>query len=127
LALKRAPFPHSDFVRLAREASSDCSAALPARLLQEKIEASGLDLSVEHGKAKRAAIERLGMGGKFGIVIAAAGAGKTVALQPLTAAWRKQGRAVYGASLAWRQADDLVEAGIERRNVAAFSVLTDSI
>jgi hypothetical protein len=116
-----------DFVRLAKAASLDRSAALPARLLHEKIEASGLDLSGEHGQAQRAAIERLGMGGKFGIVIAAAGAGKTAALQPLTAAWREQGRAVYGASLAWRQADDLVNAGIDRRNVAAFSVLTDSI
>jgi conjugative relaxase-like TrwC/TraI family protein len=115
------------FIRLAKTASLDRSTALPAPLLQEKIHASGLDFTGEHGKAQRAAIERLGLGGKFGIVIAAAGAGKTAALKPLTAAWQAQGRAVFGASLAWRQADDLVEAGIDRRNVAAFSVLIESV
>lgn len=115
------------FIRLVKAASLDRSAALPAPLLQQKIQASGLDFSGTHGTAQLAAIERLGTGGKFGIVIAAAGAGKTAALQPLTAAWREQGRAVHGASLAWRQADGLVDAGIDRRNVAAFSVLIDRI
>ena len=103
-----------EFIQLARAAASDRSAALPERLLHRKIEKSGLDFAGEHGKAQRAAIERLGLGGRFGLAIAAAGAGKTTALKPLVAAWRDQGRTVYGASLAWRQADDLTSAGIDR-------------
>jgi len=43
--------------------------------------------------------------------------------KPLVAAWRAQGRAVYGASLGWEQADDLTAAGIGERDVKAFSVL----
>ncbi|MFL5252958.1 MAG: MobF family relaxase [Rhodopila sp.] len=116
-----------EFIRLAKDAAADRSGAIPAPMLDEKIQASGLDLSGEHGKAQKAAIERLGTGGKFEFVNAAAGAGKTASLRPLMAVWQEQGRAVYGASLAWRQADDLVDAGISRRNVAAFSVLIDSI
>ena len=115
------------FIQLARAAASDRSAALPERLLHRAIEKSGLDFAGEHGKAQRAAIERLGLGGKFGLAIAAAGAGKTTALKPLVAAWRDQGRTVYGASLAWRQADDLTSAGIDSENVKAFSVLLDGV
>ena len=37
------------------------------------------------------------------------------------------GRTVYGASLAWRQADDLTSAGIDKSNVKAFSVLLDGV
>ena len=66
-----------EFIGLARTAAVDRSAALPERLLRRKIEESGLDFSGEHGSAQRAAIERLGHGGRFGLVIAAAGAGKT--------------------------------------------------
>lgn len=115
-----------DFIELVQAAAGDRSAALPERLLHRKIEDS-LDFSGDHGKAQRASIERLGRGGRFGLVIAAAGAGKTTALKPLVAAWREQGRAVYGASLAWRQADDLTSAGIDRHNVKALSVLINAI
>ncbi|MFC7694198.1 AAA family ATPase [Paeniroseomonas aquatica] len=44
----------------------------------------------------------------------------------MVAAWQAQGRAVHGVSLAWRQADDLAEAGIDRGNVRAFSVFLDA-
>jgi hypothetical protein len=116
-----------EFIRLAQAAASDRSAALPEQLLNRKIDASGLDFAGEHGRAQRAAIERLGSGGRFGLAIAAAGAGKTASLEPLVAAWRDQGRTVYGASLAWRQADDLTSAGIDKSNVKAFSVLLDGV
>ena len=117
----------TEFVKLARAAAADRSNALPARLLAKHIEASGLDFTDAHGKAQREAIERLGTGGKFGLVIAAAGAGKTTSLKPLVAAWREQGREVYGASLAWRQADELTDAGIDKSKVKAFSVLLSSM
>jgi conjugative relaxase-like TrwC/TraI family protein len=115
------------FIQLARAAAEDRSAALPAGLLRQKIEQSGLDFTGSHGAAQRRAIEHLGQGGRFGLAIAAAGAGKTTALKPLVAAWKEQGRGVYGASLAWRQADELTDAGIDRRNVKAFSVLLQAM
>jgi hypothetical protein len=116
-----------EFIQLARTASDDRSAALPAALLHEKIATSGLDFTGEHGAAQREVIERLGRGGQFSLAVAAAGAGKTTALKPLVAAWREDGRDVYGASLGWRQADDLTQAGIDQRNVKAFSVLIDAV
>ena len=88
------------FIQLARAAAAeDRSAAVPAGLLQQKIEQSGLDFTGSHGAAQRRTIEQLGQGGRFGLAIAAAGAGKTTALKPLVAAWKAQGREVYGASL----------------------------
>jgi hypothetical protein len=65
--------------------------------------------------------------GRFGLVIAAAGAGKTTALRPLVAAWHEQGRDVYGISLAWRQADDMTGAGTPARNVKALSVFFNAV
>jgi hypothetical protein len=115
------------FLRLARQAAEDRSAAIPARLLNAKVSESGLDFSGAHGVAQRSAIDRLGTGGRFAVAIGAAGAGKSAMLKPLVAAWREQGRDVHGASLAWRQADELTDAGIDRRNVKAFSVLIDSL
>jgi hypothetical protein len=73
--------------------------------------------------AQRTAIERIGQGGRFGIAVGSAGSGTTAMLKPMVTAWREQGREVYGVSLAWRQADGLVAAGIEHRNLKAFSVL----
>ena len=112
-----------EFIKLARAAADERGAALPAGLLERHIRASGLDFSGEHGAAQRAMIRRLGTSGRFSVGIAAAGAGKTAALRPLVAAWQEQGRTIVGASLAWRQADDLADAGIAQSRVKAFSVL----
>ena len=114
-----------EFIKLAQSAAADQTGALPETLLNKHIGQSGLNFSDAHGRAQRDAIVRLGTGGRFGVAIGAAGAGKSAMLKPLVAAWREQGRDVHGASLAWRQADELVDAGIDRRNVAAFSVLLD--
>ena len=101
--------------------------ALPTDLLNRKVAESALDFSGTHGKQQRAALDILGQGGRFGVAIGVAGAGKTTLLKPLVSAWREQGREVMGASLAWKQADDLIDAGIDRRNVKAFSVLIDGL
>lgn len=112
-----------EFVRLAKAAAYDKGGAIPPGLLKQKLDTSGLDFSDEHGKSQRAAIERIGTGGRFGVILAAAGAGKSSSLKPLVASWKEMQRDVYGASLAWRQADDMVDAGIDRSNLKAFSVL----
>lgn len=116
-----------EFVRLVEAAAKDRSGIVPADLLERKIVESGLDFSGKHGEAQRAGIVTLGRGGRFGMLVAASGAGKTTALQPLVAAWAAEGRDVVGTSLAWRQADDLVDAGIGRDRVKAFSVLLNEL
>ena len=55
-------------------------------------------------------------------MIGAAGVGKTTSLQPLVSAWHEQARDVHGIALAWRQADELVDAGIPQQRVKALSV-----
>jgi hypothetical protein len=115
-----------EFCTLARAAAADRSAALTRSALQAAIARSGLSFAGEHGAAQLAAIERLGSGGRLGAVVGAAGSGKTTLLRPLVDAWGQEGRAVYGVALAWRQADDLTEAGIAAANVKAFSVFIDA-
>jgi ATP-dependent exoDNAse (exonuclease V) alpha subunit len=64
---------------------------------------------------------KLGAGGRLGVAIGVAGAGKSTALGPLVEAWKADRREVFGITLAWRQAADLKSAGItERASVAAF-------
>lgn len=122
----------NEFVKLAQAAAKDRSADLPEELLDRKIKDSGLTFDDAHGKAQLAMLKRLGTSGRFSVGIAAAGAGKSASLTPLVAAWREQGRVVYGTSLAWRQADDLAaddaltSSGIDRRNAKAFSVFIDA-
>jgi len=115
-----------EFITLAKAAAEDRSGALSDEMLERQIKASGLDFAGDHGKAQLAMIRRLGTGGRFGVAIASAGAGKSAALTPLTAAWKEAGRTVHGASLAWQQADAMTEAGIDKANVKAFSVLIDA-
>lgn len=115
------------FVTLMRAAARDQTGAIPAGLLKQQLDTSGLDFTSPHGQAQRKAIEKVAGGGRFGLIIAAAGAGKTTSLKPMVAAWKEQWRDIHGASLAWRQADDLVDAGIDRRNIKAFSVLIKAL
>lgn len=117
----------AEFVRLAKGAAWDKSGAIPPGLLRQKMTESGLDFTDEHGKRQRAVIERMATGGRFGVAIGTAGAGKTAMLTPLVASWKEMQRDVWGASLAWRQTDDLVAAGIPKRNLKAFSVLMDGL
>lgn len=116
-----------EFVRLAQAAARDKTGAIQPWLLKHMIETSGLDFTDTHGRTQRSAIERLGTGGKFGVVVATAGAGKTTSLRPLVAAWKEMGRGVWGASLASRQTDDLVDAGIKSTNLWAFPVMMTKI
>jgi hypothetical protein len=115
------------FIALAQRAAADRRGAIPGRLLDQHIERSGLHFTDAHGRTQRAAIERLGSGGRFSVAIGAAGAGKSAMLKPLVAAWHEQGRDVHGASLAWRQADELTAAGIGQSNIAAFSVMINRL
>jgi hypothetical protein len=115
------------FIELAKSLADDKSAAIPEAVLNRAIDQSGLRFDGEHGKSQLAMISRLGSGGRYAVAIAAAGAGKTAALKPIVAAKKELGWNLYGASPAWRQADDLVDAGIDQKNIRAYSVLIDEL
>ena len=84
---------------------------MPSDAIRAAIHRSDLDLTSIHGEQQRTIIERLGTGGRLGVAIGVAGAGKTSLLAPLVDAWKTDGRTIIGAAVAWRQVDDLADAG----------------
>ena len=122
----------AELVRLAQAAAADRRGALgPAALdaAAARVEArTGVDFAAtEHGRTQRAVLDRLGQGGRLAVAIGVAGSGKSTLLAPLVDAWQAEGRAVYGAALAWRQTDDLAAAGIPEERRAAVSVFLDRV
>ena len=115
-----------ELIRLAQTASRDLSAALPAAQIDRAADAflernPTIDPAAEQWQAQYLMMTRLAAGGRLGVAIGVAGAGKSTALAPLVDAWQADGREVFGITLAWRQAADLKSAGIaERASVAAF-------
>ncbi|NVN28953.1 relaxase domain-containing protein, partial [Endobacter medicaginis] len=113
-----------DVVGLARAAAADTSASLTKKAIEKALaDHPEIDLSTAHGKAQRAMMDQLGTGGRVAAGIGVAGSGKSTLLKPLVTAWKAQGRDVHGIALAWRQSDDLGEAGIvasKTRAVDAF-------
>jgi hypothetical protein len=113
---------------LARKAGADRSAALSEQAIGRAADAflarnPKIDPDNAQWLAQRAMIERLATGGRLGVAIGAAGAGKTTALEVGVDAWKAEGRTVYGAAVAWRQASALADAGIapeNRASIAAF-------
>ena len=107
-------------VAAARAAGADKTAALtPAQIAAAVRRFPELDFTSGHGKAQRAVMEELGTGGRLTVAIGVAGSGKSTLLKPLVDAWKEDGRQVHGIALAWRQSDDLTEAGITARNARA--------
>ena len=115
-----------ELIQLARNASLDMSAARPAEQIDRAAAAflarnPAIDPAAGQWQAQRAMMQELATGGRLGVAIGVAGAGKSTALAPLVDAWQADGREVFGITLAWRQAADLKSAGIaERASVAAF-------
>ena len=115
-----------ELIQLARTAALDLSGALPAAQIGRAADAflernPAIDPAAAQWQAQRAMMTRLAAGGRLGVAIGVAGAGKSTALAPLVDAWKADGREVFGITLAWRQAADLRSAGIaERASVAAF-------
>ena len=112
----------------ARAAGQDRTAALtPAQIAAAVERFPELDFTSEHGKAQRAVMERLGTGGRLSVAIGVAGSGKSTLLKPLVEAWKQDGRQVHGIALAWRQSDDLTEAGIVAKNARAVESFLRSV
>jgi TrwC relaxase/AAA domain/CHC2 zinc finger len=104
----------NEFISKAKRASENPMKALDRDRLKAAVERSGLKFEGEHGEAQLKAIHQIGEGGALSVLVGAAGSGKTALLTPLIDAWKEDGRRVYGMALAWRQADDLIDAGISR-------------
>jgi phage/plasmid primase-like uncharacterized protein len=73
------------------------------------------------------AFHALGGRGLFAVAIGGAGVGKTTMLEPLVAAWKADGREVWGTALAWRQANALRDAGIDGYKTWALDPLLDDM
>jgi len=114
----------TELVELARSAAADRSGALSLAEIDAAVARGNRDFgATEHGRKQRALMNALGTGGRLAIAIGVAGSGKSTLLAPLVDAWRSAGRRVYGAALAWRQADDLAGSGIadeDRMALARF-------
>ena len=109
-------------IRVARAGSRDRSGAISPKQISAAIASfPEIDFGTEHGRAQRQIIDRLGMGGRIAVTVGVAGSGKSTLLRPLVRAWQDDGRTVYGIALAWRQSDDLAEAGIAVGNTRAVT------
>ena len=111
-------------IETARAGARDRSCALSGKAIAAAVAAfPEIDFTSAHGRAQRRIIDQLGTGGRVGLAIGVAGSGKSTLLKPLVRAWQADRRVVHGIALAWRQSDDLAEAGIPAANtraVAAF-------
>lgn len=118
-----------DVVRMARTAQVDRTGALaPWQIAEAVARHPELDFtSTDHRRAQRDAMERIGTGGRLGVFVGGAGAGKTTMLIPLVDVWKAQRRPVYGISLAWLQADGLADTGIDAKNVFAIAPFLDAV
>ena len=109
-------------IETARAGARDRSAALSRKAIAAAVASfPEIDFTSAHGRAQRQIIDRLGAGGRVGLAIGVAGSGKSTLLKPLVRAWQADGRVVHGIALAWRQSDDLAEAGISAANTMAVT------
>ncbi len=106
-----------ELMELSEAAAVDRSGALSEAAVGRAVAASGIDYQKDPavGPAQLAAVQAFGTGGGLVFLEGAAGVGKTSrVLPPVVAAWKADGRRVIGLSQAWRQADALQDAGIDR-------------
>nr|WP_241009655.1 MobF family relaxase [Gluconobacter kondonii] len=116
----------NELIELARQAFSDEGGALSAEQIAAGVIGTGLDFSGEHGEGQQRAMHALGTCGQLSVLVGVAGSGKTTLLKPLVQAWKDVGRTVWGTAVAWRQAEDLGAAGIDRENLrATYPLLKD--
>ena len=118
----------AELIGLAAKAAADRRHALAPAEIAAAVTRSGVSFGGEHGAMQRAAVETLGTDGGLAVMIGAAGVGKTKAvLPPLLAAWQERGIEVWGVAQAWRQAQELTEAGIDRFHTRALQPFLDGV
>ncbi len=114
-------------IDLAKKFSADHSAALSHGAIERASQAflasnPQIDPASAQWVKQREVVEVLGTGGKLGIAVGVAGAGKTTLITPLVSAMKEDGRHVYGIARGWKQADALRGGGVEQKDTAAVSV-----
>jgi hypothetical protein len=119
-------------VGLAKRFTADRSGALSHDALERAAQAYlASNPKIEPNGAQwikqREVIEQLGTGGRLGIAIGAAGAGKTALMSPIVSAMREDGRHVHGIARGWKQATALRESGVDHKDVAAVSVFLNRV
>ncbi|WP_052389258.1 MobF family relaxase [Belnapia moabensis] len=116
----------AEVIRLVRAAAQDLRFALTPETLRAVT--AGQDFSTAIGREQKRAIGKVGVGGAVSVFIGVGGSGKTTrVLPPLVAAYRQQGREVWGTAQAWEQANRLAEAGIELRRTFAIKPFLDGL
>ncbi|MGD0108197.1 MAG: AAA family ATPase, partial [Rhodopila sp.] len=101
---------------LAQRMGQDRSRSLSAEAAEAAIVRSDVAFSGAVGKQQRAAALAMMQGPALVYLEGFAGSGKTSRVLPAAVrGWRDDGRHVIGLCQAWRQADDLAEAGITER------------
>ena len=108
-----------ELVDLMRRAAADKSDVLSTAQLDRAAERflkrhPEIDPDGAQWKAQREMMTKLASAGRYSVAIGAAGSGKSTIIAPLYDAWTADGRTVYGAALANRQASDLAAAGSPR-------------
>ena len=118
----------TELMDLAHGAIADRRQSLSSEEINVAVAKGGYRYDREGGQSQRDAVEKLGTDGGLGVMIGAAGTGKTTAvLSPLVAAYQTRGCEVWGVSQAWRQANDLESAGIKRFNTRALQPFLDGV
>ena len=111
-------------IERARSAADDLSAALSRKQIEAAVASfPEIDFASEQGMAQRRIIDHLGQSGRLGVAVGVAGSGKSTLLKPLVRAWLADGRSVHGIALAWRQSDELQDAGIPAADTRAVESL----
>ena len=103
-------------IAILRRAAEDRTAALNLDQIEAAVQrvskAKGYDFTTPHGLLQREMIKALSTGGRAVVGIGAAGAGKTALLAGVIDAYHDAGWQSSGVTLAWRQTQGLVDAGV---------------
>lgn len=109
-----------EFVTLAARAAADRSGTVSADVVQVAVDRSGLNFSGEHGEAQRRQVDRFTQGARLEVFEGTAGAGKTALLAPVVDARKTAGWQVYGTAPGWKQATELLKAGVTKGDEMAL-------
>lgn len=117
----------TEALSLIADAAGDRSGALRPEQVDAAVERvaerDGITFEGEHGEKQRRVIDGIASGGRFVAVVGVGGAGKTTLLAVPVEAWHADGRTVFGAANAWKQAKKLNEAGIPDERTMALDKL----
>ncbi len=113
-------------IDLARWFSNDTSRSLSPVSIERAqrqflVAHPAIDPQDRHWLKQAEVSHKLATGGRLGIAVGVAGAGKSTLISPVVAAAKAEEREVFGIGRGWKQATSLREAGVDAQNVAAVA------